>query len=260
MTHFARRAAVIALTCIAAHVAGQAAAAPPAEQPYPGATVTKPLYGDPAHPDFSGVWIHDGSGRNWADPKKSPPPLEPDYAARHKHYEDAMQAGKPLADTASECKALGFPRLLTGPDPIEIIQTPGQITFIQQSGHEVRRIFSDGRGHPEDPDPSFDGHSIGHWEGTTLVVDTVALRADTLMDATGVPHSDALHVTERWHRVGDKLQIDALAVDPKAFTKPWPTTHVLKRMPPDYEMMEDVCEDNNRNPTQSDGTTTTITK
>lgn len=239
-----------------------------------GTTATTRLYGAPGQPNLSGVWTPSmmgappGLGGPAAKPSPRPPgsamkpptwgadpaPLTPDYAAKYQKILDAVAAGKPLADTASECKALGVPYVEFGPDPMEIIETPGQITMIQETGHEVRRIYTDGRKPDPNADPWFDGHSIGHWEGKMLVVDVTTLRGETPMDASDTPHSDALHVVEHFTLVKPNvIRIDSVATDPKAFTKPWTATHWWTRAPADYEVLEDVCGDNNRNQANPDG-------
>ena len=248
--------------CVLALMAGSAAAATPQ-----GTTPETRLYGAPEQPNISGVWFPQniarakpgarGSGFGSLAPiwGEGAPPLKGQYAALFKKYTDAANAGKPYADTASECKGLGVPRVLFGPDPMEIIETPGQITMIQETGPEVRRIYTDGRKQPVDPDPWFDGHNVGHWEGNTLVVDVIGLRAETAMDAAETTHSDQLHVVERWTlKDSNNIEVDAIAYDPKAFTHPWKAQYFWTRGDPGYEMIEDICSDNNRNTTNPDGT------
>ena len=116
--------------------------------------------------------------------------------------------------------------------------------FSTSSRAGVRRIYMDGREHPEGWPFGWMGHSIGNWDGDTLVVDTVGLNDRTWMDRGGTPHSDALHVVERFRRVAhDTLEIDFLFDDPKAFTKPWGAKKVY-RLRPDWEVLEDIaCEE-----------------
>jgi hypothetical protein len=142
---------------------------------------------------------------------------------------------------------------------MEIIQKPKQMTIIAEWMGQVRRIYLDGRPHPEDPDPTFNGHSIGHWEGKTLVVDTVGLRDDTMFDQSGVRHSDKLHIVERFTLIdANTLQDELTADDPVAFYKPWTVKKTYKRAPVDMEIMEYVCQENNRNPIGPDGKVQTI--
>ncbi len=143
---------------------------------------------------------------------------------------------------------------------MEIIQKPQQMTIIAEWESQVRRVFLDGRKHPAELDPTFNGHSIGHWEGKTLVVDTVGLRADTVFDQSGIRHSDRLHLIERFTLVQpDTIELQITADDPVAFYQPWVVKKVYKRAP-GAEIMEYVCAENNRNPIGPDGVVGTILK
>jgi hypothetical protein len=103
----------------------------------------------------------------------------------------------------------------------------------------------DGRAHPKDAEPTYMGHSTGKWEGRTLVVDTVGFNDKTWLDPMGLPHSDAMHLTERIQRVNHDTLVDEYTIDdPKTYTKPWKATHtfILK---PDWQIQEYVCAENN---------------
>ena len=130
------------------------------------------------------------------------------------------------------------------PYPFEIAQRPGIIYIIFSFGSGIRRIYTDGRKHPNDLSPSWMGHSVGTWQGDTLVVDTVGLRQETWIDPTGVPHSDALHMVERFRRPAkDTLEVQFSFDDPKAFTHAWGGT---RQYHPDTSDLSDyfVCEEN----------------
>ena len=132
----------------------------------------------------------------------------------------------------------------------------GQVTIIAEWSSQTRRIFTDGRKHPVDPDPTYQGHSIGHWEGDTLVIDTIGVRGDTVFDATGLGHSDQMHITERMRQSSPTELEDQITVeDPVAFTHPWVITRKYKRGGPDLQIMEYICEENNRNPVGANGVT-----
>jgi hypothetical protein len=225
----------------------------------------------PRLPDWSGIW--NPAERNIFDPNALPPPAAggipsflPDtsYAREYPPYNAEYEAryeatlAKTRAgiatDPSGSCWPPGFPRIMTTPYPHEYIIQPHRVTILFEANGQTRRIWTDGRGHPDALDPTFNGHSIGRWEGDTLVVDTVGLRADTLFDVTGAPHSDAIHVTERIRRRDADTMEDRITVeDPKAFTKPWTVTRTYKREPT-WEIAEYVCEENNRNPPNPDGT------
>jgi len=217
------------------------------------------LYGDPSHPDLSGMWNPDQAGsyvmtdalaasvgipeavlKNM--PRPSGPKLTAPYQAQFDRDTKAMQAGDPPLDSVSKCLAFGLPRFMTM--PMEIIQTPGQLTMNLGVLHDIRRIYIDGRGHTPDVDPSFSGDSIGHWEGDTLVVDTIALREGTF-DRGGIPFSDKLKVSERFRRTGpNKMEDKMTLTDPEAFQEPFQFTRTYTQMTAGSRFEEYICENN----------------
>jgi hypothetical protein len=217
------------------------------------------LYGDPDHPDLSGMWNPDQAGNYGLTagmaaavgipaaayakmPHPEGPKLTPAYQARFDRDTKAMQAGKPPLDSVSKCLAFGLPRFMTM--PMEVIQTPGQVTLNLGVLHDIRRIYIDGRGHTPDVDPSFSGDSVGHWEGDTLVVDTIALREGTF-DRGGIPFSDKLTVTERFRRIGpNKLEDKMTFNDPEAFQEPYQFTRTYTQLPAGSRFEEYICENN----------------
>jgi hypothetical protein len=156
----------------------------------------------------------------------------------------ASQAGAPENLTLTKCLP-GIPVLLFGgPYPIQILETPGQVTMLLEEQNHFRNIYLNAK-HPEDPDPTYMGHSVGHWEGGTLVVDTIALVEQTPLDRVGMPHSDQLHVIERWRRVDENtLELLTTIDDPKAFTKSWDTKTVYRAVAPGVKLTEYICENN----------------
>jgi hypothetical protein len=224
-------------------------------------------------PDWGGVW--NPNERNLFDPEaaKGPPtaggvqsflpdtsyereypPYNPAYEARYEAVLARTKAGKAVDPTAG-CVPPGMPRIMTTPYPLEFVIQPGRVLVLHEAYSQMRRIHTDGRPHPGELDPSYNGHSIGRWEGDVLVVDTVGLRGDTVFDVTGAPHSDALHVVERIRRLNADMLEDRIVVeDSKAMTKPWTVVRTYSRRP-DWELAEYVCEENNRNPILPDGTT-----
>lgn len=215
------------------------------------------LYGDPAHPDLSGMWNPDQAGSYVMTaamaaavgipeaalarmPPQNGPKLTPAYQARFDRDTQQMKAGNPPLDSVSKCLAFGLPRFMTM--PMEIIQTPGQLTMNLGVLHDIRRVYIDGRGHTPDVDPSFSGDSVGRWEGDTLVVDTIALREGTL-DRGGIPFSDKLHVTERFRRTGpNKMEDKMTLTDPEAFQQPFEFTRTYTLMPAGSRFEEYICE------------------
>jgi hypothetical protein len=143
-----------------------------------------------------------------------------------------------------QCYPPGVPRIYLFNVPMEIFAVPGRVLIVHEFGHYIRQIWTDGRPHPSDPNPSWMGDAIGRWEGNTLVVDTIGFNDKTWLDQVGHPHSDALHLVERIRRTApDMLQIDFTFDDPKAYTKPWTGTKQFK-LRPDWQISEYVCEEN----------------
>jgi len=148
-------------------------------------------------------------------------------------------------DPIMQCAPPGVPRIyLIRGEPVEIANIPGRVLMLFEYDHFVRNIYTDGREHPKDLNPSWMGDSIGRWEGDTLVVDTVGFNDKTWLDNDGHPHTEDLHVVERIRRVNhDTLSIDTTIEDPKAYTKPW-GGHATYELKPGWNLGEMVCEDN----------------
>jgi len=199
--------------------------------------------------DLSGVWMPVQGATTFS---LGEPPLQPWAAAKYRSARpgNGPHAGSESQDPILSCDPPGIPRLLLLPFPMQIIQIPGQVMMLFEYDHFIRQIFFDRRTHPGDLDPTWMGDSVGHWEGNTLVVDTVGLNDKTWLDQVGHPHSDALHVVERFHRVDhDTLKDDLTIDDPKAYTQSWKGQQTFK-LKPAWHLMEYVCEDtlNRSNP------------
>ena len=144
----------------------------------------------------------------------------------------------------TKCYPPGTPRVYLQPFPWQIVQTPKETIFLYEYDHTVRHVFTDGRKHPEDVTPSYMGDSIGSWDGDTFVVDTVGFNDRTWLDRVGHPHSDQLHVIERFQRVNlNDLEVDITMEDAKALAKPW-TVHLGFQLRADWTLEEQVCPDN----------------
>jgi hypothetical protein len=208
----------------------------------------------PNTPDFSGVWGPYRGGRG-ADPKLSPPPasplvLKPEYAkpyeARRAADAAATERGEQLATAAITCMPYGMPSMMAvAVYPLEIIQTPKQITIVQEAFSEVRRIFLDKPQLPIDEvPPGFHGRSVGRLEGDTLVVDTVGIKESVQYQR--MPHSNQMRITERIRIVGPGILHDQITIqDPVVLEKPYTYTLAYRQMA-NYEMVEFVCAENNR--------------
>jgi len=132
------------------------------------------------------------------------------------------------------------------PFPFQIFQLPDRVLFVFEGAtHTWRAVFTDGRKHDPDPNPTYLGDSIGHWEGDTLVVDVVGFNDRTWLDQEGHPHSEKLHVVERYTRQDEyTLHYSATIEDPVAYTKPWTTSYSIPWVP-GAELLEYVCNENN---------------
>lgn len=155
-------------------------------------------------------------------------------------------------DPQNFCLPMGVPRQATA-FPIRFVQNfthkPASHIFILQEGnmHSYRQVFMDGRKHPEDPTPTWLGHSIGWWEGDTLVVDSVGFNDKFWFDRRGLPHTEQLHVIERWTRVTfTQLDNEVTIADPGAYSRPFKATFKARLTAPGDELREYVCAENNQ--------------
>lgn len=172
------------------------------------------------------------------------PPMRPWAEALLEERIRLSQAGTPEALTLTKCLP-GVPvMLLGGPYPIQILETPGQVSMLLEEQNHYRLIYLDAT-HPENPDPTFMGHSVGRWEGDTLVVDTIALKTQTPIDRVGMPHSEDLHLVERYRRIDDStIDVTITIDDPQAFTMPWDVKRTYRSVPAGVTLTEYICENN----------------
>ena len=137
-------------------------------------------------------------------------------------------------------------RILSFPPPRKILQLPGLVVILSERDVTYRQIFTDGRPLPKDPNPSWNGYSIGRWEGDTLVVQTNGLRDDTWLDRKGSPMTDVATLTERFRRVNyGRLEVDVTVNDPKAYTRPWTVT-LNQLIVLNTELLDYHCLDNEK--------------
>jgi hypothetical protein len=199
-------------------------------------------------PDMNGVWEMTFGGRRGGGPAPEQPSLTPKYAAMLKEF----QAHPPHDAPQANCVPPGMPGIMSQPYPVEILYTPGMVTVIAEAYMQIRHIYTDGRAHPDDPDLTFNGNSIGHWDGDTLVADSVGFTTDTAL-AAGTRHSEKMHMVERFHLKDPKtLEITTTIDDPEALTKPFTRTVVYARHP-DWTLAEYICQQNNRNSVDASG-------
>ncbi|MEA2907212.1 MAG: hypothetical protein QOI12_4599 [Alphaproteobacteria bacterium] len=197
-------------------------------------------------PDWSGVWYP--NRRDQATQIKTNPTPWNEKAAKMIARQDADQkAGKPELIFYG-CLPENHPSwMLVSHNAMEILFTPGRVTMLGESdGNRLRRIYTDGRGHPEESDPSFHGHSTGHWEGNVLVVDTVDIFPQAplvISEAHGVPNNGDMRVRERIYLADpDLLHVELEITAPHILTKPWTTTRKWRRhRARKFDIVEGVC-------------------
>jgi len=189
-------------------------------------------------PDLSGVWlVRNGSFYLTSDLK--PEEIRPWAAALYKQREDDFRKDSDgIACLPPGPKAgIGL-----GAFPMKIVQTANLIVVLYEYQINFRQIFTDGRALPEDPNPTWMGYSVGRWDGDTLVVTTAGYNDRTSIDLAGHPHTEALRMTERFHRRdAGHLDVQVTLDDPKAYTRPW-TLPMEFTLVSDGDLIEYVCE------------------
>lgn len=176
-------------------------------------------------PDWSGTWTPAPDDRAFPLGKKEPTWL-PEVARQVEQLKADEAAGNPR-NVFVNCLPEGMPSFtLMTVNALEFLFTPGRVTILGEfDGNRLRRIYTDGRRHPEDPDLTFNGHSIGHWERDVLVVDTVALLPEVYLplgQAVAVPNNGNMHIAERIHLVSADRLIDELVITaPRVLAEPW---------------------------------------
>lgn len=243
---------------LAASAGGAGAATPPAP---------------PQLPDWSGVWARIGT--NVFDPATATPGgagvagvrAYPPYNAEwEKKYLANMERVKndTFPDPLSYCGIpAGFPRLMSLPDMYEFVVRPEQTWILTENGPNTMRIYTDGRSHPTEKELwlTYTGDSVGHWEGDTLVFDTVSMKGDgaTIIDRTGIVLSDAASVVTRMRKIDPQtIEAQMVITDPVAFTKPWNVVRRYKKQPIGTRVFDYACNENNRNTVTAEGRTLTL--
>ena len=224
------------------------------------------------HPDLSGIWDLRGTGGRGGPggpggAKGKAPELPPGTPpnATFKNIGSGFKEGLPMLPWAADlvkarrsenskdnpdahCLPLGLMQLHMHPQPRKIIQTPGLVVILYEAQGGIRQIFTDGRPLPKaaDVQPWWYGYSVGHWEDDTLVVETTGFRDDVWLDIDGSPLTESGKMTERMKRLNyGTLQTDVTIEDPKAYTKPF-TVRVIHRLLPDTDLIEFICQENDR--------------
>jgi len=197
-------------------------------------------------PDWSGVWNPNITDQD-KQAKTNPPPWTAEAGARIAKMFAEEKAGRP-APLFINCLPEGMPSwMLISHNALEFLFTPGRVTMLGESdSNRLRRVYTDGRPHPAEPEPTFHGHSIGHWEGDTLLVDTVAILPQSYLAVTegvGIANNGDMHVIERIHLQGAEVLHDDLEIiAPKILSEPWKTTRIyFRQRARKFDIVEGVC-------------------
>lgn len=197
-------------------------------------------------PDWSGVWAPDWSLLFGAGGPPAQPKLTPAAQSRLDAFR-AKQAAEGVSQEAqANCIPPGMPGIMRQPYPIEVLFTPNRVTIFAETYSQARRIYTDGRALPEDPDLLFNGTSVGRWDGDTLYVETVGF-SDLASDiGAGIPHGPNMKIVERiWLDKPDVLRFETTITDPDVLTEPYVQQFAFRKEP-GWEIREYVCEENNR--------------
>jgi hypothetical protein len=193
-------------------------------------------------PDWAGVWAPDWKGLFGGPPKMQ---LTPAAAAALAKFTAARERGENLQGDIANCVPPGMPGIMRMPYPIEFVFTPKAVYLITETFSQVRRIYTDGRPLPEDPDPFFNGHSVGRWEGDALVVDTIGLNPSRELQP-GIKATEQTRLRETFRlSAPDRITVETTIIDPTIFTQPLVVRQDYVRKP-DWEMREYICQENNR--------------
>ena len=246
--------AAVAAASLAAPLAAQPSAP---ERPAPRAANGKP--------DLSGVWVATGAillfegeeafaaaraadaaaGRPAGNSGETPP-YKPEAEAQRQYFLSRRGIDDPMA----RCLLTGIPRINFRPLPFEIVQLPDRVLMLYEIHHAFRIIPTDGRGPPEDAEPSYLGESVGRWDGDTFVVEVTSLNDKTWLNNVGTIHTENLRVTERYTRDSfDTIRYEATMEDPAVLTKPW-TLRETFRLRPDERIREYECIESNEDITR----------
>ena len=206
----------------------------------------------PQLPAIAGDWFTDNASfGKIQQTSDSPDPKNPNVAPLLKKWWDYRMINKVenkglngggAKNNAASCVPDGMPGIMSLPLGYEFSVDPGRVMILSQNG-EVRRIWTDGRPHPDDPDEKFEGDSIGYWKNGVLYVDTIAILPAAEM-FVGMPDSEKSHVLERMFlKTPKKLEIDTIVIDPDRLSAPFRYVRTYDR---DTSMEEEICQENNR--------------
>jgi hypothetical protein len=177
-----------------------------------------------------------------SDFKPGETPMRPEAAVLFQERLQAFSNVSPL----SHCLPIGMPLVEMAPAPYKIIQMRGMTVMLYERDTTFRQVYTDGRKLPDDPQPSWLGYSVGKWDGDSLVVETAGFNDRGWLDARGHTHSEALHLTERFHRLDfGHMEVQLTIDDPKTYTRPF-TIQLKQRLIADSDLLESFCAENEK--------------
>jgi hypothetical protein len=201
-------------------------------------------------PDLQGIWMRSKPARapsgpefgntvNYYMPEDAKVPFQP-WALElfnQRRYRD-LGGNRP----SEHCLPHGIIGAMLPATPFKIVQTPGLTLILYEQLNQYRQIFTDGRPHPDDPNPAWWGYSVGRFEGDAFVVESTGFNDKTWLDDSGTPHTESMRTVERFRRLDfGHMNLEVTIDDPKAYTRPWSVLIPLELMA-DTEMIEDVCD------------------
>jgi hypothetical protein len=191
-------------------------------------------------PDLTGIWRNpDGRYLDNLATGGVDVPFQPSAAALYKERQENFSKDRP----SGRCLPHGVPDAMLVPaTPFKLLQTSAVTLILFENQGRFRQVFTDGRGFPNEMQPTWLGYSIGRWDGDTFIVESRGFNDQTWLDDGGHPHSDAYHAIERFHRRDfGHLDLEITIEDLKTYTRPWSVTIHFEFFP-DMELMESVCE------------------
>jgi len=201
-----------------------------------------PVKRDPAHPRVSNDDLRArGEQPTFAMGDVNSPILQPWAKEVIRKHNELVMSGKPAFPRNASCYPAGVPAFLLYPvQPVYFVQSPKEVVMVWQADHQVRHVWLTDK-HSANVKTSWYGESVGHYEGDTLVVDTVGLDDRSVVDGYQTPHTTQLHVVERFHMIngGKTLEVNVHVEDPGAFTSPWDATQRYRRVEPDVSKNPD---------------------
>jgi hypothetical protein len=198
----------------------------------------------PGQPDLTGAWFIVNPPHALKTVDGSLPPLTPSARQIYEqHLAEVKRGNRAAFDGTTRCLPPGLPRLMLSRVPFEILQRPKVIYFVSGDNRLPRRVYLNEK-LPEDADPHWLGYSVGRWDGDTLVIDSGGFNDETLLDDAGLPHSDQLHLTERYRlsHDGKHLAAEFTIEDPKDYTRPWKVEAEYVRRA-GFEIPAQICMD-----------------